>query len=235
MQVNNLESREKLDHLKLCLTAVFKRFGPILDIIAKGSVKRKGQAFIVFDSEKSTLDAVELMDGFVMHNMPMRVARAKTHSDETVKRKAPEMFEEHKRKRLMAKGMAPMLILLFSFANSITDFKRAEEEAKAQANPAVAVEKARTAKTGPVIVPDRYLPPNKSLALKEIPDDVTEDDLTSLYERFEGFKEVRLVAHRRFAVVEFESDKFSITAKEATANIPIGSQGKLLNVAYQRQ
>lgn len=105
-QVNNLEERVKIDVIKEALTRVFQYYGPILDVIAKSSLKRKGQAFIVFDSEKSALEAVEEMNGFEMYGKSMKVARAKTHSDETVKRKAADMFEEHKRKRLMLKGMS---------------------------------------------------------------------------------------------------------------------------------
>jgi U2 small nuclear ribonucleoprotein B'' len=91
--------------MKQALTKVFQYYGPILDIIAKSSLKRKGQAFIVFDSEKSALDAVEEMNGFELYGKVLKVNRAKTHSDETIKRKATDMFEEHKRKRLMQKGM----------------------------------------------------------------------------------------------------------------------------------
>ena len=90
--------------LKDALRRVFNYYGPILDVIAKSSLKRKGQAFVVFDSEKSALDAVEDMNGFELYGKPIRVARAATHSDETVKRKAADLFEEHKRKRLMTKG-----------------------------------------------------------------------------------------------------------------------------------
>lgn len=219
--------------MKQCLTIVFRRYGTIIDIIAKTSVKRKGQAFVVFDSEKSSLESVEGMDGFTMFDKQIKVRRAKTHSDETVKRKAPELFEEHKRKRLMAKGMASSSIMLLELANTLLDFKRAEEEAKAQANPDV-VEKPRAAKTGLAAVPDQYLAPNKELALKDLPADVTEDDLTMLFERFEGFKEIRLVRFRNFAIAEFENEQFAIAAKEATANTPIGAKGSPLNVSYQR-
>lgn len=58
----------------------------------------------MFDSEKSCLDAVTEMDGFEMYGKAMRVSKAKTHSDKTVETKASEMFDEHKRKRLMLKG-----------------------------------------------------------------------------------------------------------------------------------
>jgi U2 small nuclear ribonucleoprotein B'' len=220
--------------MKQALTKVFQYYGPILDIIAKSSLKRKGQAFIVFDSEKSALDAVEEMSGFELYGKPLKVNRAKTHSDETVKRKAADLFEEHKRKRLMQKGTKPLSQLLNAVLTS-ADFKRAEEDAKAQANPAVAAEKPRAAKTGAAAVPDEYVRPNKTLFLQNIPRDVDEDDLTTIFERFEGFKEVRLVSVRSVAFAEFENEQFAITAKEATANTPIGAEGKPMKVTYQRQ
>jgi hypothetical protein len=48
------------------------------------------------------------MNGFEMYGKALKVSRAKSHSDETVKRKATDMFDEHKRKRLMLKGMLPL-------------------------------------------------------------------------------------------------------------------------------
>jgi U2 small nuclear ribonucleoprotein B'' len=109
--VNNLEERVKIDTMKEALRRVFSYYGPILDVIAKSSLKRKGQAFVVFDSEKSALDAVEDMSGFELYGKAIKVARANTHSDETVKRKAADIFEEHKRKRLMLKGA----LLVFAY------------------------------------------------------------------------------------------------------------------------
>ncbi|KAH4701020.1 hypothetical protein HBH67_138180 [Parastagonospora nodorum] len=216
--VSNLEERVKIDTMKEALTKVFQYYGPILDIIAKSSLKRKGQAFVVFDSEKSALEAIEEMSGFELYGKALKVSKAKTHSDETVKRKAAEMFEEHKRKRLMQK-----------------DFKRAEEDAKAQANPAVTTEKPRAAKSGAAVVPDEYVRPNKVLFLQNIPRDIDEEDLTNVFDRFKGFKEVRLVSVRAVAFAEFENEQFAITAKEATANTPIGAEGKPMKVTYQRQ
>lgn len=216
--VNNLEERVKVEEMKQALTAVFKFYGPILDIIVKKSLKRKGQAFIVFDSQKSVLDAVEEMNGFEMYGKVLQVAKARTHSDETVIRKAPALYEEHKRKRLMLK-----------------DFKRAEEDSKAQANPAAAADKPRAVKTGAALIPDEYVRPNKTLFLQNVPKEVDEDALTAIFERFEGFKEVRAVSVKAVAFAEFENEQFAITAKEATANMPIGPEGKQMKVSYQRQ
>lgn len=221
--------------MKEALTLVFKHYGPILDIIAKSSLKRKGQAFIVFDKEQSVLNSVEEMNGFEMYGKAMRVSRAKTHSDETVKRKAPEIFDEHKRKRLMLKGAYLLLRKRNALTNPNIDFKRAEEAAKAQANPAAAAEKPRAVKPGAAVVPDEYVRPNKTLFLQNIPKDMDEDSLTTIFERFEGFREVRYVQVRGVAFAEFDNEQFAITAKEATANMPIGAEGRPMKVTYQRQ
>ncbi|KAF2273561.1 U2 small nuclear ribonucleoprotein B [Westerdykella ornata] len=214
--VNNLEERIKIDTMKQALHAVFDHYGPILDIVAKKSLKRKGQAFIVFDSQKSCLDAIEEMTGFEMYGKKMRVTLAKTHSDETVKRKATDMFEEHKRARLTMK-----------------ERKLAEEASKAEARPVAA--KAKPRKTGAAAVPDEYVRPNKILFLQNIPKEVTQDELTAIFERFEGFKELRYVQIRAVAFAEFENEQFAITAKENTANTLLGPEQKPLKVTYQRQ
>jgi U2 small nuclear ribonucleoprotein B'' len=73
------------------------------------------------------------------------------------------------------------------------------------------------------------------LFLQNIPKDVTADDLTAIFERFEGFKEVRFVAIRAVGFAEFENEQFAITAKERMANQPVGSEGKQMKVTYQRQ
>lgn len=208
----------------------------------------------MFDSEKAALEAVEEMNGFEMYGKAMRVRRAMMHSDETVKRKAGDLFEEHKRKRLMLKGKYFSLSSSSSSSSPQTnlthqplDFKRAEEDAKALANPTAAAgvgaaagsaldkQHGRAAKTGAAVVPDEYVRPNKTLFCQNIPRDVDEETLTNVFERFEGFKEVRLVSVRSVAFAEFENEQFAITAKEATANTPIGAEGKPMKVTYQRQ
>jgi RNA recognition motif-containing protein len=90
-------------------------------------------------------------------------------------------------------------------------------------------------KTGAAAVPDEYVRPNKTLFLQNIPKEVTADDLTAIFERFDGFKEVRYIQIRAVGFAEFENEQFAITAKEATANMPIGPDQKPMKVTYQRQ
>jgi RNA recognition motif-containing protein len=224
--------------LKEALHAIFDHYGPILDIVAKTSLKRKGQAFIVFDSQKSALQAIEEMSGFELYGKQMKVSLAKTHSDETLKRKATEeQFEQHKRERLTLKGMSPggRFGDDGSAANLSTERKLAEQASKEQAATAVAKDKPRAVKTGAAAVPDEYVRPNKTLFLQNIPADVTQEDLSAIFERFDGFNEVRYIKIRAVGFAEFENEQFAITAKESTANMPIGADNKPMKVTYQRQ
>ena len=84
------------------------------------------------------------------------------------------------------------------------------------------------------VVPDEYLPPNKILFLQNIPDEYDVDALSAVFNRFEGFREIRLVPGRRgIAFVEYEAEQGAITAKENTAGMLLGD--KTIKVTYQRQ
>lgn len=86
------------------------------------------------------------------------------------------------------------------------------------------------------VIPDEYLPPNKTLFVQNIPDDYDVDGLTALFGRFEGFREVRLVPGRKgIAFVEYEAEAGAISAKERMANIQLGDSGQTIKVTYQRQ
>lgn len=86
------------------------------------------------------------------------------------------------------------------------------------------------------VVPEEYLPPNKILFVQNLPDNYDVDSLTSIFGRFQGFREVRLVPGRTgIAFVEYEEDKGAIDAKERTAGMTLGEEGKVMKVVYQRQ
>jgi U2 small nuclear ribonucleoprotein B'' len=198
-------------------------------------MKRKGQAFIVFDSQKSCLEAVEEMTGFPWNGKNIKVQMAKSHSDETIKRKGTQdQFEQHKKERLTLKGTILLLARLMQRLTRCAERKLAEEAHKALTRPA-ATAAPRPVKTGAAAVPDEYVRPNKTLFLQQIASDIKEDDLTAIFERFDGFREVRYVAVRGVGFAEYENEQFAITAKEATNNMPLGKEQKPLKVTFQRQ
>ena len=86
------------------------------------------------------------------------------------------------------------------------------------------------------MVPEEYLPPNKILFLQNLPDEYDVDSLTAVFGRFEGFREVRLVPGRKgMAFVEYEAEAGAISAKESTAGMVLGEEGKVIKVVYQRK
>ena len=86
------------------------------------------------------------------------------------------------------------------------------------------------------VVPEEYLPPNKILFLQNLPEDYDVDSLSSIFGAFEGFKEVRLVPGRKgIAFVEYDAEAGAISAKERTAGMVLGEEGKIIKVVYQRK
>lgn len=84
------------------------------------------------------------------------------------------------------------------------------------------------------VVPDEYLPPNKILFLRDLPESYDAERLSAIFGSFEGFKEVRTVPNRKgIAFVEYEGEQGAISAKEATGGMQL--EDKRIRVTYQRQ
>ena len=89
---------------------------------------------------------------------------------------------------------------------------------------------------GAAVIPDEYLPPNKILFVQNLPEEYEIEALTSIFGRFEGFREVRMVPGRRgIAFVEYDAETGAISAKENTAGMALGDGGQIIKVTYQRQ
>lgn len=77
-----------------------------MEIVAKTSLKRKGQAFVVFDTVEAATNAIGEIQGFDLFGKPMILDFAKTKSDAIVKKAGnEEEYEAHKQARLAEKGM----------------------------------------------------------------------------------------------------------------------------------
>lgn len=233
MYVRNLEESIKLPLLVTALRGIFSPYGEILDIVAKRSLKNRGQAFVVFSTVSAAQKAIEEVQAFPLFNKPMVLAFAKTLSDATVKREQGEgdEWESHKRRRLAEKERKQAL--------EAAEKARAPQQEDAQDAAAAAKKKVggglkSTAPAGAPVVPDEYLPPNTTLFLRDLPDETDEDTLTGLFGRYDGFKEVRMVPGRKgIAFVEFEAIEGAIAAKEGMGGMQLGD--KVVRVTYQRQ
>ena len=173
-------------------------------------------------------------------------------------------LEAHKRRRLAEKGestlppspkplalapRAPELtisLLLFTERKQAQEALDTQTRLKRPAAPASSLPSQPAAKTArgaglkpasanaSAVIPDEYLPPNKILFLRDIPETYDAEALSAIFSRFEGFKEVRTVAARKgIAFVEYEGEQGAISAKEATSGMQLGE--KRIRVTYQRQ
>merc|ERR1719432_680686 len=85
LYVNNLNDKINVETLKKSLREVFAAFGGIIDIIAMKSLKRRGQAWIIFKEVSSATNALKSLQGFPFYNKPMRINYARTKSDVVAK------------------------------------------------------------------------------------------------------------------------------------------------------
>ncbi|KAK5141525.1 hypothetical protein LTR04_002567, partial [Oleoguttula sp. CCFEE 6159] len=261
-KVRNLEESIKIPDLIEALHELFDEYGTVIDLVAKKNLRAKGQAFVVFDSIEGATKAIDEVQGFELFGKGMQLDYAKTRSDAIVKRQGgEEEFEAHKRRRLAEKGMTPshsdpklsvlstvtaivLTLLIPERKQALAATEVAKKlkrpapgpEPPTAAKPAKAARGAGLKSTGGAggIVPDEYLPPNKILFVRELPEDYDVEALSAIFERFPGFKEVRLVPGRKgIAFVEYEAEDGAISAKEATAGMVLGEQA--ITVTYQRQ
>ncbi|KAI9886271.1 MAG: hypothetical protein M1823_001942 [Watsoniomyces obsoletus] len=240
--VRNLEESVKIDHMKEALHEIFSEYGNVVDLVAKKNLKAKGQAFVVFDTVEAAERAITEVQGFELFEKPMVLDYARTKSDATVKMSgSEEEYEAHRRRRLAEKERKQAQEAL----EAQKKLKRpaaangTAADAAASGRPVKASRGAGLKSSNPAagaVVPDEYLPPNKILFVRNLPDDYGVESLTGLFGQFEGFREVRLVPGRNgIAFVEYESEAGAISAKENTAGMTLGDESKAIRVTYQRQ
>ena len=237
MYAKNLEERIKIDQLKEALTEIFSEYGNVIDLVAKTNLKAKGQAFIVFDDPASAAKAIEEVNGFELFDKPMQLDFARTRSDAIVlKEEGEDGLDRWKRSRQAERDRKAAQ----EAANQKLKRPAGQTAAEAglQARPVKSQKGAGlkgTSTNTAAVIPDEYLPPNKILFLRELPDDYDADGLSRIFSRFEGFREVRMVPGRKgIAFVEYEAEAGAISAKEATAGMQLGDEGKAIRVTYQR-
>ncbi|ORX49399.1 RNA-binding domain-containing protein [Hesseltinella vesiculosa] len=183
--VSNLNEKIKLQEMKDALRDLFKKHGEVLDIVAHANIRLRGQAFVAYPTIEDAEKAIKELQHHVLFNKPMVVQFARNKSD--IHAKDDGDFDEHKRKRLEKKG---------------------ESMEKA----ALAKHKARTVNAK--AVPEEYLPPNNILFIQQLSSTVTQDDLTKLFEKYAGFKEVRTIPVKKdIAFVEYDNDYQASLAK----------------------
>ncbi|KAH9845380.1 RNA recognition motif (aka RRM, RBD, or RNP domain) [Teratosphaeria destructans] len=226
--IRNLDENIKIPTLVDTLRPIFEEYGNVIDIIAKKSLKRRGQAFIVYDNADSAQEAIDELQGFDLLGQQMRLEFAKSRSDATVLREdGEEGLEKHKQQRLAEKAERKQA------AEAAAAAQLAKQKRAADSNLAERPAKSSKPSAATGVVPEEYLPPNKILLLRDVPESYGKDMLSIIFGRFPGFKEVRMVPTRvGIAFVEYEDETGAIAAKEALSGQKLGDQE--IKITYQR-
>lgn len=224
--VSNLKEKIKIDELKKALFHVFSQFGAIVEISAYKDLKRRGQAWIVFESLSSAEKAVGEMANFSFYGKPMQVRFAKVKSD--VVSKKDGTFETR-----------PLRKVQKAKKKKGSKSKKDKKDKKT----------VKTERGGPELVgvkdepeaPDTPVPqalppahPNRVLFVENLPNKTTDVMLSTLFQQFQGYREARLVNGKPgIAFVEYEDVSQASTAKQALHNFPLGTNN--MKVTYARQ
>ncbi|KAI0026994.1 hypothetical protein K488DRAFT_63371 [Vararia minispora EC-137] len=217
LYIQNLNEKVRVEVLKTSLRNLFKSYGEVLDVVAHGNLRMRGQAFVSFASVDVAKKAMKEVKGFPLYSKPMQISFAKTRSDAVMKKLDPEGYEAHKQRRDEHKK-----------ATRYTNPLKQKFKAKRMASEIDGPNAASAPKRPNVQMPDEYLPPNKILFLQNLPESVTKDQLTNLFSQYPNLYEVRLIPTKKdIAFVEYVDEGSATVAKEALHNYKLDGENKI--------
>ena len=172
----------------------------------------RGQAFIVFDSIAAASTALRSLQGFPLHNSPIKISYAKSKSN--IVKYSDGSF-----------GAAKTVL---SSAPSGEGTKRYLDDDDQQEEAAA----TKKQKESHDMDQDEF---NQILFVSNLPSSVTEDALRTLFQQHQGFKEVRTVPGKAdIAFVEFESGVLADKARAVLNGFNI-TPSKKMDVAFAKK
>lgn len=239
LYVNNLTEKIKIDELKKALFHVFSQFGNIIEICAHKDLKRRGQAWIIFENVESASKALGEMANFSFYGKPMQVSFSKIKSDVVAKKDGsfvsrPKRKIEKKRKGKKKKGeKSKKEKRKKTEKTDVSEGPTAPEGPPPPPHVPPPPQEAPPSRPPPQALPPA--PPNRILFVENLPLQCTNIMLSMLFQQYMGFKEARLVAAKPgIAFVEFDAPSLSMVAKQALHNFKITPTNNM-KVTFARQ
>lgn len=220
LYVNHIYEKLKGLELQKALFQAFKKFGKILDIIiANPPVHHlRGQAWLVFETVESATKAKDEMQGFPFFgHRELGIQFAKTQSDIIAKKNGtykprPKRVKIEKSEPVAEASAAPA---------SATN---AAAPAPAPSPAPVVKKKTKPINQVPNLLRPRHpkpMPVHNVLIASDLPEACSPEMLTKVLRPFPGFQEVRLVAAKRVAFIEFTHDGAALSALQSLNNFKL--------------
>eukprot|EP00747_Dinoflagellata_sp_TGD_P162261 gnl/TRDRNA2_/TRDRNA2_179675_c0_seq1.p1 gnl/TRDRNA2_/TRDRNA2_179675_c0~~gnl/TRDRNA2_/TRDRNA2_179675_c0_seq1.p1 ORF type:complete len:248 (+),score=63.93 gnl/TRDRNA2_/TRDRNA2_179675_c0_seq1:45-788(+) len=226
LYVNHLNEKIKVPELKCCLLELFSTYGEVIDIVACGSLRKKGQAFVVFGDISCATNALRALQGFVFLDKPLRIAYCKSKSDVVA-------LEDGTFKPRGKKG------------------EEQKEPVKEPPKKAIQMpKKGGAAKAAPPAAP-KMMPhpgagseakeggdgegqPSNVLFVENLPPEVNEMMLTMLFRQYPGFQEARLIKGRNVAFIEYADELQAGIAKHGLQGFMVTPE-MALKISFAKQ
>ncbi|KZT72518.1 RNA-binding domain-containing protein [Daedalea quercina L-15889] len=251
LYVHNLNDKVKKEELRTQLYALFTTYGRVVDIVAMKGSKMRGQAFLVFADLAGATAALRACEGIVFYDKPMRIEYAKTKSYATLQREDPNFIPPTS---VHAKSVAR------SNGRQTNGEKRQREDQMDEDGPQAKREKnddedgeemeieddeegsrQDTANaSGMGVMPQVVNYQSARLLCTNLPQEVTDDVLSVLFQQYQGFQSTQVVQSptpdatgpkAKMAQVLFDSPELASVAKEALDGFTL-KKGWVMSVAY---
>lgn len=228
--------------MKCCLTEIFSAYGEVIDVVAFGTLKKKGQAFVVFRDISCATNAMRALQGFVFLDKPMKITYSKSKSDVvamedgTFKPRAKfgvKIVEEEKAKPKAPPGRTSVADGVKSFNKTLAAINDKGSDSKAKASapktvppPGKEAEKKEAA--------DKDGQPSNVLFVEGLPEEVNEMMLTMLFRQYPGFQEARLIKGRNVAFIEYADELQAGIAKHGLQGFMVTPE-MALKISFAKQ
>ena len=176
------------------------------------SLKRRGQAWIIYDEVETASSAMDELQGQLAFGKKMRISFSRNLSDVTRQRRGIERREKQK--------------------PCVSDLAK-PPEAPPLTEPKTEVF-FQTSLSAPKTSSSRYNPPNRILFIENLSDDTTGNRLSSLFEKFDGFLEARVIPNRGVAFIEFNDEYSSQAPLGKLQNFEI-EPGRFLSISNAKK
>ncbi|KAJ2083023.1 U2 small nuclear ribonucleoprotein B'' [Coemansia sp. RSA 988] len=261
LYIRNLNDKIQKEVLKHALYGMCIAYGRVLDIVALKTMKMRGQAFVAFDDITAATAALRQLNGRRIFGRPIQVEYALSKSNMVAQSDGSYRFDEpHKHMSAAERKRALGLIKeeptgddrgkrRQSDDNSdgghaakrrVTDHgdslggqssdESSEEEDIGPAAPAPANENHVTAQDAD----DAEASPSTTLFITNLPDNVSIDILSGLFQKYAGFQEVRPVPGRHnMAFVDYATVDSASAARNVLDGFKL-SADRPMRVAFSR-
>ncbi|KAF8138541.1 hypothetical protein EV363DRAFT_1314227 [Boletus edulis] len=250
LYINNLNDKVDTQELRSQLYALFTTYGKVMDVVASKAPKMRGQAFLAFTDLTAATTAMRACEGMVFYEKPMRISYAKSKSYATCRREDPHFVSptsSHARPEAAQIGKLTVSSMdKRQRDDETTDDRPSAKREKSQedgSDEEMEIDEDEENVQHPKLLATMPAPiqqPSARLLCTNLPQEVTDDVLSVLFQQYRGFLSTHVAQSPtpdatgtkvKMAQVFFESAELASTAKEALDNFTL-KKGWKMTVVY---